>query len=49
MIVGGLDIEVICLLKEDFIFRGVDENVILDVGEDYVIFLLEYKIRYGWV
>lgn len=49
MTAGGSDIEAIRLLKEDFISRGVDENVILDVGEDHVILSSEHKIRYGWV
>lgn len=34
---GGKDIEAIHVLKEDFVKRGLDENLILEVGEDYVI------------
>ena len=44
---GGSDIEAIRLLKEDFISRGVDKNLILDVGEDHVILSSEHKIRLG--
>ena len=44
---GGSDIEAIRLLREDFISRGVDENLILDVGEDHVILSSEHKIRLG--
>ena len=35
------------LLKEDFISRGVDENLILDVGDDHVILSSQHKIRLG--
>ena len=42
---GGKDIEAIRVLKEDFVKRGLDENLILEVGEDYVILSSEVKIR----
>ena len=42
---GGKDIEAIRGLKEDFVKRGLDENLILEVGEDYVILSSEVKIR----
>lgn len=39
--------QAIRLLKGDFISRGVDKNLILDVGEDHVILSSEHKIRLG--
>ena len=41
----GKDIEAIRVLKEDFVKRGLDENLILEVGEDFVILSSEVKIR----
>ena len=43
---GGSDRGAIRLL-EDFISRGVDENLILDVGEDHIILSSEHKIWLG--
>ena len=42
---GGSDIEAIRLLKEDFMKRGLDAKLIMDVGEDSVILSSEQKIR----
>jgi hypothetical protein len=42
---GGSDIEAVRLLKEDFIKRGLDDNMILEVGDDIVILSSEQKIR----
>ncbi|XP_071949795.1 uncharacterized protein [Antedon mediterranea] len=41
----GSDIEAIRLLKEDFCKRGLDENLIMEVGENSVFLSSEQKIR----
>ena len=42
---NGSDIEAIRLLKEDFQKRGLDSQLIMEVGEDFVILSSEQKIR----
>ena len=42
---GGKDSEAIRVLKEDCVKRGLDENLMLEVGEDFVILSSEVKIR----
>ncbi|XP_033121548.1 uncharacterized protein LOC117120621, partial [Anneissia japonica] len=42
---GGSDIEAVRLLKEDFEKRGLDHNLILEVGEDYVLLSSEQKLK----
>ena len=42
---GGSDIAAIGLLKEDFRKRDLDDNLIMEVGNDYVILSSEQKIR----
>ena len=44
---GGSDIEAVRVLKEDFAKRGLDNNLILEVGHDFVILSSEEKIRLG--
>ena len=44
---GGSDIEAIRKLKEDFQKRNLDENLILEMGDDYVILSSSEKIRIG--
>lgn len=35
------------MFKDDFFVRKLDENLIMCVGDDYVIFLFEYKVWLG--
>ena len=42
---GGSDIKAIRKLKEDFQKRNLDENLILEMGDDYVILSSSEKIR----
>lgn len=42
---GGSDLEAIRSLKEDFSKRALDENLIMEVGEHYVILSSEEKLR----
>ena len=42
---GGSDIEAVRVLKEDFAKRGLDNNLILEVGDDFVILSSEAKIH----
>ncbi|CAB4035562.1 Hypothetical predicted protein, partial [Paramuricea clavata] len=42
---GGSDVEAIRNLKEDFSKRGLDENLIMEVGDDFVILSSATKIR----
>lgn len=44
---GGSYIEAIRKLKEDFQKRNLDENLILEMGDDYVILSSSEKIRIG--
>jgi len=44
---GGSEIEAVRLLKDDFIARNLDENLIVCVGDDYVILSSEQKVRLG--
>ena len=44
---GGSEIEAVRLLKDDFIARNLDENLIMCVGDDYVILSSEQKVRLG--
>jgi len=41
---GRLEIEAVRLLKDDFIARNLDENLIMCVGDDYVILSSEQKV-----
>jgi len=41
---GGSEIEAVRLLKDDFIARNLDENLIMCVGDDYVILSSEQKV-----
>lgn len=36
---GGFEIEVICFLKDDFIVRGLDFYLVMDVIDNIVMFL----------
>jgi len=42
---GGSDIEAIRLMKDDFVKRGLDENLIMDIGEDSVILSSKQKLH----
>jgi hypothetical protein len=42
---GGSDLEAIRLLKDDFLKRNLDNNLILEVGDNYVILSSEEKLR----
>jgi hypothetical protein len=42
---GGSDLEAIRLLKGDFLKRNLDNNLILEVGDNYVILSSEEKLR----
>ena len=42
---GGKDIEVLRLLREDFARRHLDENLILELGDRYVILSSEEKVH----
>ena len=42
---GGSDVEAIRNLKDDFSKRGLDENLIMEVGDDFVILSSATKIR----
>ena len=42
---GGSDIEAVRVLKEDFAKRGLVNNLILEVGDDFVILSSEAKIH----
>lgn len=44
---GGSEIEAVRLLKDDFIARKLDENLIMCVNDDYVILSSEQKVRLG--
>ncbi|CAH3165890.1 unnamed protein product, partial [Pocillopora meandrina] len=44
---GGSEIEAVQLLKDDFLARKLDENLIMCVGDDYVILSSEHKVRLG--
>ncbi|CAB3984331.1 Hypothetical predicted protein, partial [Paramuricea clavata] len=44
---GGSDIEAVRLLQDDFTKRGLDKNLILKVGDDFVILSSEHKLRLG--
>ena len=42
---GGNDIEALRLLREDFRRRNLDDNLILEIGDNYVILSSEEKIN----
>lgn len=42
---GGSDLEAVRLLQDDFGKRNLDKNLILKVGQDYVILSSEQKLR----
>ena len=44
---GGSEIEAVRLLKDGFIARKLDENLIMCVNDDYVILSSEQKVRLG--
>lgn len=44
---GGSEIEAVQLLKDDFLARKLDENLIMCVGDDYVILSSKHKVRLG--
>lgn len=44
---GGSEIEAVRLLKEDFIARNLDKDLILCIGDDHVILSSEQKVRLG--
>ena len=44
---GGSEIEAVRLLKDDFIARNLHENLIMCVGDDYVVLSSEQKVRLG--
>jgi hypothetical protein len=44
---GGSDVAAVNLLQQDFQKRNLDENLILKVGEDFVILSSAQKIRLG--
>ena len=44
---GGSVIEAVRLLKDDFIARNLDDNLVMCVGDDYVILSSEQKVRLG--
>ena len=44
---GGLEIGAVRLLKDDFIARNLDDNLIMCAGDNYVILLSEQKVRLG--
>ena len=44
---SGSEIEAVQLLKDDFIARNLDDNLIMCVGDDYVILLSQHKVRLG--
>ena len=44
---SGSEIEAVQLLKDDFIARNLDDNLIMCVGDDYVILLSQQKVRLG--